>query len=405
MKVRFLHCADTHLGCYPNRIEERFNDFFNVFFDMIDYAVKNNIKLVLVSGDLFHLKTINSKTLLKTIESLSYAKENNIEVFVIEGNHDRAFFVDDDSWLVFLNEQKYIKLLGEPILDGDLILSAYDGKKGSIIETQNYRIIGISYLGGMTEKYIKDLHKEIKKQDKFTILMLHAAIDRLQGQEMGDIKSEVIMELKDVIDYVALGHVHVKYIIEDFCYNPGSLENIRIRDGKRSDDKGFFDVTVYENNSKEVKYINSKPRKVHFHSIDLTNMNKPSDVKKQIPNLKINADSGEMLELFLYGTPGFNPYLIDINELEEYLKEQYKLLYLEIKTAYSTLDIDYGDTEVVDMQAMIKKLIEKKLEYNYPEIKDAPEVANTMLKVSDMINDNIDDDTIIENLYKWEMKL
>ena len=61
MKVRFLHCGDTHLGCYPNRIEERFADFFNVFFEMIDYGVKNEIKLILISGDLFHLKTINKK--------------------------------------------------------------------------------------------------------------------------------------------------------------------------------------------------------------------------------------------------------------------------------------------------------------------------------------------------------
>lgn len=405
MKVRFLHCGDTHLGCYPNRIEERFADFFNVFFEMIDYGVKNEIKLILISGDLFHLKTINSKTLLKTIEALTYAKANNIEVIVIEGNHDRAFFIDEDSWLNFLNEQGYIKLLGEPIIDGQVILSPYKNKKGSIIETKDYRIIGISYLGGMTEKYIKDLKKKIKKQDQFTILMLHAAVDRLQGQEMGDIRSEVILELKDIIDYVALGHIHVKYIIDDFCYNPGSLENIRIRDGRRSEEKGFFDVTVLENNSKEVKYVNSNPRKVHFHSIDISNLNKPEDLRKHIQDLNLNIKAGEMLELYLYGTPKFNPYLIEIYDLEAYLKQQYKLLHIEIKSSYTSLDIEKDGDEVVDQQTMIKKLVEQKLEYNYPDIKEASEITKTMLRVSEMINDGIDEDVIIEALYKQEVKL
>lgn len=405
MKLRFLHCGDTHLGCYPNRIEERFNDFFNVFFDMIEYGVKNDIKLILISGDLFHLKTINSKTLLKTIEALSYAKENNIEVIVIEGNHDRAFFVDEDSWLNFLNEQGYIKLLGEPIVDGQVMLSLYKDKKGSVIQNKDYRIIGISYLGGMTEKYIKELKKKIKKQDQFTILMLHAAVDRLQGQEMGDIRSEVILGLKELVDYVALGHIHVKYNIDDFCYNPGSLENIRIRDGRRSEDKGFFDVKVFENNSKEVKHIISNSRKVHFHSLDLTQIKKPEDIRKQIQSLNLEINKGEMLELYLYGTPIFNPYLIDIYDLETYLKQQYDLLHIEIKASFTSLDIEKDGDEVVDQQTMIQRLIEQKLQYNYPEIKNTTEVTKTMLRVSEMINDGIDEDSIIEALYKQEVKL
>lgn len=405
MKFRFLHCGDTHLGCHPNRIEERFDDFFNVFFDMIEYAVKNEIKLVLVSGDLFHLKTINSKTLLKTIEVLDYAKNNHIDILVIEGNHDRAFFVDEDSWLNFLNEKGYIKLLGQPFEKGHLELSKYEDKHGSIIENNKYRIIGISYLGGMTEKYIKDLAKTLKKQDQFTILMLHAAIDRLQGQDMGDIKSSVILELKDAVDYVALGHIHVKYIIEDFCYNPGSLENIRLRDGRRSDDKGFFDVKVFEDNTKEVKHINSEPRIIHFEKIDITDMNNPDDIKKQIKNLKLEVNPNEMMELYIYGTPKFNPFLIDIYELETLVKQKFKLLHVEIKTAYTSLSFENDGNEVVDTDIIIRNIIEKKLEYNYPDMKNADKIASTMLKVSEMLNDNVEDDVIIEALYKQDVIL
>ena len=66
MKNRFIHCADLHLGAQPLKLEERYNDFYNTFSTIIDYAIKNEIKLLLISGDLFHIKNINSKTLLKT---------------------------------------------------------------------------------------------------------------------------------------------------------------------------------------------------------------------------------------------------------------------------------------------------------------------------------------------------
>src|SRR5690606_38604829 len=140
---------------------------------------------------------------------------------------------------------------------------------------------------------------------------------------------------------------------------------------------GFFDVTVLENNSKEVKYVNSNPRKVHFHSIDISNLNKPEDLRKHIQDLNLNIKAGEMLELYLYGTPKFNPYLIEIYDLEAYLKQQYKLLHIEIKSSYTSLDIEKDGDEVVDQQTMIKKLVEQKLEYNYPDIKEASEITKT----------------------------
>ena len=54
----FLHCSDLHLGCTPNHLEQRYNDFFDSFKDLIDNAIKNECKYILISGDLFHLKVI-----------------------------------------------------------------------------------------------------------------------------------------------------------------------------------------------------------------------------------------------------------------------------------------------------------------------------------------------------------
>ena len=232
MDFQFIHCGDLHLGCYPNHIDQRFDDFFEAFSRLINYAISNEIRLVLISGDLFHLKNINSKTLQKTIELLKIAIENSIEIVAIEGNHDRAFYIDEESWLSFLNNQGYLKLLSSKVDNGKLVFDEYDGNAGSIIETKDYRIVGLGYLGGSTDKYIVDMKKSYQKSDKFTILMMHAAVNRLADQGMGDVKKEVIdNSIKSKVDYIALGHIHNRYEYDDYIYNPGSLENNKLKDG------------------------------------------------------------------------------------------------------------------------------------------------------------------------------
>ena len=82
-KVKFLHCGDLHLGCKPNHLEERYNDFFNSFKELIDNAIEKECKYILISGDLFHLKVINSKTLLDVTNLLEYAIKNDIKIITI----------------------------------------------------------------------------------------------------------------------------------------------------------------------------------------------------------------------------------------------------------------------------------------------------------------------------------
>ena len=238
-KFTFLHCADLHLGCTPNHLDIRYEDFFVSFKDLIDNAINNNAEYIIVSGDLFHLKVINSKTLLNVIELLEYAKVNNIKVITIEGNHDKAFFVDENSWLHFLHKKGYMTLLNHKIMDGNLIIDS-----DSIYEDDDLRVIGIGYLGSTTSIYLKNIEDKIQKSNKFTVLMLHAAINRLCGEDMGDVNVETLQNLKTVVDYVALGHIHTRYEYNDLFYNPGSIENIRIKDGKKSNKKGYYIVNV-----------------------------------------------------------------------------------------------------------------------------------------------------------------
>ena len=57
-KINFLHCADLHLGCTPNHLDIRYEDFFISFKNLIDNAISNNCRYILVSGDLFHFVSL-----------------------------------------------------------------------------------------------------------------------------------------------------------------------------------------------------------------------------------------------------------------------------------------------------------------------------------------------------------
>ena len=148
------------------------------------------------------------------IELLEYAKVNNIKVITIEGNHDKAFFVDENSWLHFLHKKGYITLLNHKIMDGNLIIDS-----DSIYEDDDLRVIGIGYLGSTTSIYLKNIEDKIQKSNKFTVLMLHAAINRLCGEDMGDVNIETLQNLKTVVNYVALGHIHTRYEYNDLLKN------------------------------------------------------------------------------------------------------------------------------------------------------------------------------------------
>ena len=391
-KIVFTHCADLHLGCMPNHLEERYDDFFDSFKELIENSIINESKYLLISGDLFHLKVINSKTLLNVINLLEMANNNDIKVFVIEGNHDKAFFVDENSWLHFLHKKGYITLLSHKIIDGNLIIDS-----NSIYEDEDIRIIGIGYLGSTTNIYLKDIQKKISKSNKFTILMLHAAINRLCGEDMGDVNIEILSPLKKVVDYVALGHIHTKYEYNDFIYNPGSTENIRIKDGKRSDKKGYYIVKT-ENKNKEVNFYNSKQRKIYNETIKLDSNLTIDEVEKILITKPYSLKSKSILELTIYGNVSFNPYLINFEEIKKALKEKYDLLYIDINNLINIVNSELVFNNIIDLKAIEEQAIKNYISINYPQITEIETITKEIQDLKNSLIDEKEYDVIINNM-------
>lgn len=160
--------------------------------------------------------------------------QNSILIIAIEGNHDIRKFSRgvrfnnrNQSWLKLLNSLGLVCLLDTDLkASSEELFQPYDfkAKKGGKIQIKNVVVYGSRYLG---EKPILQLSKFrkaiIKEKNLFNILLLHFGIEG-QMENVPGINIEEILHLKHRIDYLALGHFHKQFILEEWIYNPGSSE-------------------------------------------------------------------------------------------------------------------------------------------------------------------------------------
>ena len=92
----FLHAADIHLDsplhnldCYDGAPVEVFRNATRQAFDrLIDLAIEEKVRFVLIAGDLYDGDCRDSKTPLHFRRQTAKLGEHGIQVFVIQGNHD-----------------------------------------------------------------------------------------------------------------------------------------------------------------------------------------------------------------------------------------------------------------------------------------------------------------------------
>ncbi len=214
--MKFIHCADIHLGKVQNNLDQRFIDFGNVFQNVVKEALERKVDFLLIAGDLFDKRSINARTLKQVVEILEPLKNAGIPVITTEGNPDKAFLRDKESWMSFLAHQGYIILLKPTFENGKMIVEAFDKDScnGCYIDlSDNIRIYGLGYLGRSAKAKLEEL-ADVLQEDKINILLLHAMVGRMGGDMIGSISKNDVACLKEKVTYLALGHGHNCYVVE-----------------------------------------------------------------------------------------------------------------------------------------------------------------------------------------------
>jgi exonuclease SbcD len=422
--MKFLHISDVHLGCRRYNLVERMRDFARAWIEVVSvYAIENKVDFVLVCGDLFDRRNVEPQAMNHAMSGLMVLKEANIPVVVIEGNHDQHESVSSFqqkgsertfSWLRSLSEWGFIYLL-EPVRDedGNLALKAWNEEKreGSYVDIAGARIFG-SYWYGASSNYaipiLSDALRRARDSEKFNILMLHTDVEGQINRPIPALSVEKLKELKSLVDYVALGHTHKRFEIDNWAFNPGSLEACSIDEYR--EERGAFLVEVDE--QKNIKathltdYIQRPFQRLSFDvsgAVDAEAVHLGvMDVIEREAN-KHDADSkrpAPIIEMTLRGHLGFKNSLLDLRRLKEEIIELTGALHIIVRN--QSVPVEYAADVGLDAQAprheRERRIIENLIMNNNRYKQHAPEMAELVIKSKEMILSGKTSNEILETI-------
>lgn len=203
--MKFAHMGDCHLGSWRQPELKELN--FKSFQTAVDKCIREKVDFVLIAGDLFDSPYPPIDILKETFSEFRKLKEANIPVFLIAGSHD--YSVSGKTFLEVLEKSGFCKnVLNYEERNGNLIL----------IPTLFKNVAIYGYPGKKSSLEVNDIEK-IKLQDSpglFKILMLHTAI----RDAIGTLPIKAVDEKQlPKVDYLALGHLHIKYQRENRVYS------------------------------------------------------------------------------------------------------------------------------------------------------------------------------------------
>ena len=360
--TKFIHASDIHLGSHQYRNEDRANDFINAFEEILTTAVFHQVDFILLGGDVFTSLDMLPGMLTKVVNLLNDFKketENQILIVAIEGNHDirkfsrgQRFKQRSQSWLKLLASLGLIILLDADLeLPPDEMFKEYDFKtrKGGKIRIKDVIIYGTRYLGQNPAEYLLKLRDGIiKDDDLFHILLQHFGIEGTMEHVPG-VNYLKIQTLKDRVNYLALGHFHLQFVLDDWIYNPGSSEATCSPDF--SFKRGIFLVSITKNdtytkcvkkicltnrtNRWETVYFRTEFRnKEKMHEYIIQKLKKLFERDENLIGNPLNIQT-PVLFLVLKGNKPSTRYKINMKELTQLLCENLPIVDARIYQKYS----------------------------------------------------------------------
>src|ERR1051325_2178018 len=340
--IRFLHISDVHLGCRRYNLEERTRDFFRSWYDVIEsHALANEVDFVLIAGDFFDRRQIDPQTMNHALAGLQLLKDKGIPVVAIEGNHDRRDAVSDYSWMRSFSQAGFLILLEparaeeteENALPWQMVPWDEEARAGSYVDIKGARIFGTHWYGTSANAamgILADALRRARDEKQFHILMLHTDVEGQLNRPIPALSVEKLKELRSIVDYVALGHTHKRFELDNWAFNPGSLEACSIDEAR--EERGAFLVEVGDDRVVTAKFIDDYVQRPFKRlTYDVSGAEDPDAVhagvieKVRLEVTPHDPESGEpapIIEISLRGHLGFKNSLLDLRKMrEEALKE------------------------------------------------------------------------------------
>lgn len=253
--IRFIHASDIHLGSHQYENSSRSDDYIFALKEILQVALDYSVDFVLLGGDVFNsLDMLPGKMaiIIEILRNFQKATKGKIPIISIEGNHDIRrysrgvkFNHRDQSWLKVCAKLGLLILLDANIQSSTgQVFQPYDFEQrtGGKVHIKNAIIYGSRYLGEKPISPLSIIRKGIKKERGiYNILLQHFGVEG-QMKNVPGISLDLLNPLHHRVDYLALGHFHKQFLLENWIYNPGSAEAVSSMDFTYN--RGIFYVEV-----------------------------------------------------------------------------------------------------------------------------------------------------------------
>ena len=380
--MKFLHISDVHLGCTRYQLNESPRDFFDAWINVLQrYAIAEKVDFVIMGGDFFHKRNVPPETMNHAFAGLSLLKDVGIPVVTIEGNHDQKHNDSEYSWLRSLESWRLVHLLQPNNIEGKISYTKWDYDqenyiRGGFIDIGGARIFGSNWYGASANwaiPMLTEAMKEHRREGAFHILLLHTDVEGHQTHPIPALSLANLKELKSVTDYVALGHTHKSYEIDNWAFNPGSLEITSIDDFRET--RGAWLVEVDENNQVNATHIRDyRQRPFQRIGFDVSGYAETKDITEGVlakvsgearTANDYSAGSGDeiskpIIEITLRGHLGFPNSLLQLKEIREEAQKMTDALHVRIKN--HSAPIEYAVAADLEEDASREKLERRVIE-------------------------------------------
>jgi DNA repair protein SbcD/Mre11 len=370
--MKFLHISDVHLGCTRYQLPESPKDFFYAWHDVLTkYAIGEKVDFVIIGGDFFHKRNVDPQGMNHAVLGLNLLKENGIPAIAIEGNHDQHSNENDHSWLRSLASWGLLKLLEPKAEDGAIQYKQWSDEacEGSFVDIGKARIFGSHWYGASANVAIPALTKAIKanqREGAFHILLLHTDVEGHQTHPIPALSLANLKELKSVTNYVALGHTHKSYQIDNWAFNPGSLEVTNIDEFKEV--RGAFLIEVseeFEITATHVKDYRQRPFQRLAYDVS-GKIDAPTITEGVLRKVDLELDSFDperpqpIIEIVLRGHLGFPNSLLEIQKIREEAQRMTNALHVRLKN--HTAPVEYAIAPDLEEDVSREKLERRVIE-------------------------------------------
>lgn len=343
--MKFVHLADLHLDAkfdslssidglpQKRRLEQR-----KALKDVVEYIKENNIKLFLISGDLYEQNYIR-KSSIEYVNKL-FEEIPDTQIFIAPGNHDpyiKNSFYSTYTW------NKNVHIFNENI---------------EKIDFEDVHIYGF----GFTDFYCRQSEIEeieIEEPDDINILITHGSLDGGSDElrEYNPLRQSKLKQLG--FDYIALGHIHKPYYNEEKnqkIFYPGSTISLGF------DELGKHGVLVgnIEKNELKVEFMPIDPRQYEEKEIDITEITSNEEILEKLQNLVLNTEN--LYKIILVGKRYFT---LNIDELKK-LNSRENIVKIKDKTKVG-IDIERIAEENNVRGIFVRNMLERKERENLDE--------------------------------------